>query len=230
MVFDLHNGDALSILSTLENDSVDLIIVDPPYRITTRGRGTSTTSGGMFAKKEVNNGKIFANNDLKINDWIHELYRVLKPDSHCYIMTNNKNIENYLSIIKGQSQFHYVKNLIWVKDNKITSQTYMSQFEYIIFLRKGKHKKINNCGTSDVLQIPNKKTKDGNGNNLHDTEKPVDLMKILVENSSNVGDVVLDCFMGIGSTGVACKELDRAFIGVELDENYYTIAKNRMEE
>ena len=70
--------------------------------------------------------------------------------------------------------------------------------------------------------------KDANGKNLHDTEKPVDLMKILVENSSNEGYVDLDPFMGIGSTGIACKKLNRNFIGIELDEKYFNIAKERI--
>ena len=70
--------------------------------------------------------------------------------------------------------------------------------------------------------------KDTNGKNLHDTEKPVDLMNILVENSSNKGDVVLDPFMGIGSTGIASKKLNRNFIGIELDEKYFNIAKERI--
>ena len=56
----------------------------------------------------------------------------------------------------------------------------MSQFEYILFFRYGKVSKINKCGTADIIRIPNKKTKDENGNNLHDTEKPVELMKILI--------------------------------------------------
>ena len=129
----------------------------------------------------------------------------------------------------SKSKFHYIKNLIWVKDNKIMGQTYMSQFEYIIMLRKGKHKRINNCRTSDVLQIPNKKMKDENNKTVHDTEKPVDLMKILIENSSNVGDVVFDPFMGIGATGLAATITGRDFIGAEIDERYFNIAKDRIE-
>lgn len=103
----------------------------------------------------------------------------------------------------------------------------MSQFEYVIFLRKGKGIKINNCGTSDILSFPNKKTKDENGNNLHDTEKPIGLMKVLIENSSKEQDIVLDPFMGIGSTCLACKELNRRFIGCELDDQYFEVAKSR---
>lgn len=221
----LYCGDSLELLKSIDDESIDLVVTDPPYKITARGNGGN--SGGMFQKKEVNNGKVFEHNDINIEDWIEEIYRVLKQDTHCYIMTNNKNIFHYLQEV-DKTKFHYIKNLIWVKDNKIMGQTYMSQFEYIIMIRKGKHKRINNCGTSDVLNIPNKKLKDENNKTIHDTEKPVDLMKILIENSSNEGDIVLDPFMGIGSTCIASKILNRQYIGFELDENYYNIANNRL--
>lgn len=65
-----------------------MIFTDPPYKITARGNGGN--SGGMFQKKEVNNGKVFEVNDLEIEDWLPKFYEVLKDDSHCYIMTNNK--------------------------------------------------------------------------------------------------------------------------------------------
>jgi site-specific DNA-methyltransferase (adenine-specific) len=100
----------------------------------------------------------------------------------------------------------------------------MDSHEYIIFCRKGKAVKINNCGTKSVLEISNVKNK------AHPTEKPVELMKILVGNSSQPKEVVLDPFMGVGSTGVACKELGRSFIGFEIDENYFNIAKERIEK
>ena len=221
----VYCNDSLKLLKEIENESIDLIITDPPYKITARGNGGN--SGGMFQKKEVNNGKVFANNDIDISDWIEDLYRILKPNSHCYIMTNNKNIYHYLDVI-DKTKFHYIKNLIWVKDNKIMGQTYMSQFEYIIMLRKGKHKRINNCGTSDVLQIKNKKLKDENNKTIHDTEKPIELMKILIENSSNEGEIVLDPFMGIGSTCIASKELNRNYLGFEINKKYFNIAQERI--
>ena len=96
-------------------------------------------------------------------------------------MTNHVNLQEMLNVCT-ENRFHFTKSLIWKKDNKIMGQWYMSQFEYILFFRKGKAKKINNCGTADVLDIPNIKTKDINGKNLHDTEKPIELMKILIEN------------------------------------------------
>ena len=223
----LHKGDSLDIMKDIPDESIDLIVTDPPYKITARGNGGN--SGGMFQKKEVNNGKVFKNNDIDISDWINEVYRVLKPQSHCYIMTNNKNIYHYLDVINNKSEFNYIKNLIWVKDNKIMGQTYMSQFEYIIMLRKGSHKKINNCGTSDIINVPNKKLKGTDGKAIHDTEKPVDLMKILIQNSTNENQIVLDPFMGIGSTGVACLNTNRKFIGIELDDTYFEVAKYRIE-
>jgi len=229
------NDNAIDILDRMiaKEYKVDLLITDPPYKITARGNGGN--SGGMFQKKEVNNGKIFKTNDLEIEDWLPKFYNVLKDDSHCYIMTNNKNITNYLKVISEmffngdkKQKFHFIKNLIWVKDNKIMGQTYMSQFEYIIMLRKGKHKRINNCGTSDDISIKNKKMKDEHKKTIHDTEKPIDLMKVLIENSSKENDVVFDPFMGIGSTVIASNETNRQYIGVELDEHYYNIANERL--
>lgn len=226
-MIDIKNGDCLELMKNIPDNSIDMILTDPPYKITARGNGGN--SGGMFQKKEVNNGKVFKVNDLEIEDWLPEFYRVLKDRTHCYIMTNNKNITHYLSVINS-SPFHFIKNLIWVKDNKIMGQTYMSQFEYVIMLRKGKHKRINDCGQSDVLQIPNKKMKNLEGKTIHDTEKPTKLNEILISNSTNEGEIVLDPFMGIGGCGVACANTNRNFIGMELDENYFEIAKERIDK
>ena len=124
--------------------------------------------------------------------------------------------------------FKFVKCLIWDKGNKICGRYYMGCYEYILLFRKGGDRPINNCGTPDIIFLPIKKLKDNNGNNLHDTEKPVDLMKILIENSSTENELVLDPFMGIGSTGVACVNANRNFIGIELDEKYFNIAKERI--
>ena len=65
---------------------------------------------------------------------------------------------------------------------------------------------------------------------MHPTQKPTDLLEIFINQSTNENDVILDCFMGSGSTGVACMNTNRKFIGIELDENYFNIAKQRTEE
>lgn len=223
----IYNTDAIKIMREMGDNSIDLIIIDPPYKTTKRGISKKTTTGGLVRSELGKQGKIFKYNDIKPQEYIPELYRVLKEGSHCYIMTNHVNLQEMINVAT-ESGFHFIKCLIWDKGNKIMGQCYMSQFEYILFLRKGRHKKINNCGTSDILSIPNKKTKDEDGNNLHDVEKPVELMKILVENSSSEKDIVLDCFMGIGSTGIACAITNRDFIGIEIDKNYFDIAKKRI--
>ena len=220
------NENAIEFMKTLGNESIDLIVTDPPYKVTPKG--CAGNSGGMMTTKETMKGKIFKHNDIKPIDYIPEFYRLLKDGSHCYIMTNHVNLQEMLNVAT-ECGFHFIKSLVWNKGNKIMGRFYMSQFEYILFFRKGKGKKINKCGTADILNVPNKKTKDENGKNLHDTEKPVELMKILVENSSQVGELVLDPFVGVGATAIACKELDRQYIGVELDEHYYNIAVNRID-
>lgn len=224
--YKLYNNDCIKLMKKMKSESIDLIVTDPPYKTTKRG-GTGN-SGGMCKKKEFSNGNGgFKHNDIKPKQYMSEFYRVLKEGSHCYIMTNHVNLQEMLNVAT-ESGFHFIKCLIWDKGNKIMGQCYMSQFEYILFLRKGKHKKINNCGTSDILSVPNKKTKDENGKNLHNVEKPVQLMKILIENSSNEKDIILDPFMGIGSTGIACVELNRNFVGIEIDEHYFNIAVDRI--
>lgn len=220
------NENAIEFMKALGNESIDLIVTDPPYKVTPKG--CAGNSGGMMTTKETMKGKIFKHNDIKPIDYIPEFYRLLKDGSHCYIMTNHVNLQEMLNVAT-ECGFHFIKSLVWNKGNKIMGRFYMNQFEYILFFRKGKGKKINKCGTADILNVPNKKTKDENGKNLHDTEKPVELMKILVENSSQVGELVLDPFVGVGATAIACKELDRQYIGVELDEHYYNIAVNRVD-
>ena len=222
----LFNVDCRQLFPNIKDSSIDLIATDPPYKITSRGNAGNT--GGMLVNKQSMRGKIFTHNDINCEEYAKEFYRVLKDGSHCYVMTNHINLIHMLNTFTGVG-FHFIKSLIWDKGNKIMGRYYMSQFEYILFFRKGKGVPINNCGTSDILSIPNKKTKGEDGKNLHDTEKPVALMQILIENSTQEGNIVLDPFMGIGSTGIACKASKRHFIGIELDTQYFQIAKERIE-
>ena len=223
----LINGNCLDTLKNIPSESIDLIVTDPPYPTTSRGNAGN--SGGMLQKDINKKGKVFTYNNINCKEYAPEFYRLLKDGSHCYVMTNHINLIDMLNTFTDVG-FHFIKSLIWNKGNKIMGQYYMSQYEYILFFRKGKGKKINNCGTSDILSIPNKKTKDKDGKNIHDTEKPIELMEVLVNNSSQENELVLDPFMGVGSTGVACIKNNRNFIGIEIDENYFTIAKSRLEE
>lgn len=142
-------------------------------------------------------------------------------------MTNNVNLIEMLNELTSVG-FHFVKSLIWEKNNKICGRYYMGCYEYILLFRKGGDRPINNPNTPDILRVPINKMKDSDGSNIHDTEKPVELMKILIENSSNKGDIILEPFAGTGSTLMAAKELERNFIGFEIDEKYYNVSKNRL--
>ena len=217
----IYNMDCMEGMKLIPDNSIDLVVTDPPYKTTSRGSSGGT--GGILKDKLNMKGMVFEHNSIKFSEWLPELYRVLKERSHAYIMTNNKNLKDMLIEIENVN-FEIFKTLIWAKNSPITNMYYMDSHEYIIFCRKGKAKRINNCGTKSVLNIDNVKNKQ------HPTEKPIDLIKIFIENSSQENEIVLDPFMGAGSTAMACKELKRNFIGFELDKQYYDIANKRISE
>lgn len=217
----LINGNCLDYFEKIPNDSIDLIVTDPPYKCISGGKPhLKSQPSGILSK---NDGKIFKENNISETEWFPELYRILKPNSHCYVMTNTINLESYLHIARTVG-FGLHNVLIWQKNNCTPNRWYMKNCEYILFLRKGAAKTINNVGSKTVHQFNNIV-----GNKLHPTEKPVELMKLYISNSSKIGDIVLDPFMGSGSTGVAAKELNRKYIGIELDTEYYNIAKERID-
>ena len=223
----LYNMDYKQLTKSLPNESIDLIVTDPPYKTT--ARGCSGTMGGYWKEEKAKKGIIFDNNDIDCKDYFPEFYRILKDGTILYIMCNNVNLQHFL--IQGtKAGFKFVKSIIWEKGNKICGRYYMGCYEYILLFRKGKDRPINHCGTPDILNIPIKKLKDNNGKNLHDTEKPTELMEILIKNSSNENEIVLDPFMGIGKTGIACKHLKRKFIGNDIDTNFFKIAKELIDK
>lgn len=224
-MIDLRCENCLTAIKNMPDMCIDLIVTDPPYKLTSRG--CSGTMGGYWKEEKAKKGVIFDNNSISCKEYLPEFYRILKNKSILYLMCNNTNLQEMINVAT-QSGFKFVKSLIWEKGNKICGRYYMNCFEYILLFRKGGDKPIKNCGTPDILKVPIKKQKDINGKNLHNTEKPVELMKILIENSSDENDIILDPFMGIGSTGIASKELNRNFIGIELDEKYYKIACERI--
>lgn len=220
----LMQGDCLELMKDIPDGSVDLIITDPPYKTITGGNSNGVNSKrpkGMLS----GNRKLFKFQNMKDYLWISELYRVLKDGTHCYVFTNSLNLQDMLNeATKSGFKVHNI--LVWEKNNCTPSQYYMKNCEYVIFLRKGKAKWINNIGDSKTVHKFNNII----GAKIHPTEKPVGLIEFYVKNSSNPNDVVLDPFMGSGTTGVACVNTNRNFIGMELDEKYFKIAKERIEK
>lgn len=221
----IYNEDCLEGMKRIPDNYIDLICTDVPYKLTSRG--SSGTMSGYWAGEKAKKGIVFDNNNIEIEDYLPQFYRVLKDGTHCYIMCNHLNLPHFIDVI-NKSDFHFIKCLIWDKQSKICGRYYMGQFEYIIMLRKGKERTINNCGTSDIISIPLKRTKDANGNNIHDSEKPISLMAVLINNSSNENEIVLDPFMGSGTTALAAIRNKRNYIGFELQKEYVNIANERI--
>jgi site-specific DNA-methyltransferase (adenine-specific) len=225
--------DCLEGMKQIPDNSIDLIVTDPPYKIVEGGCSnkavTINACGGILNKHDGDNielvkkGKIFTHNEIEFKEWLPEIYRVLKKQSHCYIMINGRNLaELQMEAEKVGFRFHNI--IVWDKGNATPNKWYMQRLEFILFMFKGEAKNINNMGTTTLLQVPNIKR----GTKLHPTEKPVDLMKILIENSSKKNDIVLEPFAGCGSTLLACKETGRNFIGFELDKHYCELAEKRI--
>ena len=219
--YSLLLGDCLERMKEIPDNSVELCVSDIPYKLTGGGKGDG-------AKSKRPKGILSDNTQLmqvpNFEDWLPELYRVMKDGSHIYLMCNFKNLNDLMnkSLAVG---FKHINLLVWEKNNCTPSQFYMKNCEYTLLLRKGKSKYINDIGGSKTVHKFNNII----GNKVHPTEKPEELMKFYVENSSNKGDTVLDMFMGCGSTGVACLNTNRSFIGIELDDNYFNVAKDRID-
>lgn len=220
--YSLLLGDCLERMKEIPDVSVDLCVSDIPYKLTGGGKGDGANSKRPKGILEDNSQLMEV---PKFEDWLPELYRVMKNGTHLYLMCNFKNLNDLMnkSLAVG---FKHINLLVWEKNNCTPSQFYMKNCEYALLLRKGASKYINDIGGSKTVH----KFENIIGNKVHPTEKPVDLMEFYVKNSSNVGDTVLDMFMGSGSTGVACVNTNRKFLGIEMDEGYFNIAKNRIED
>ena len=216
----LMQGDCLERMKEIPDGSVDLCVSDIPYKLTGGGKGD-----GANSKRPK--GILQDNTQLmkvpKFKDWLPELYRVMKDGTHVYLMCNFLNLNQLMNDVQ-EVGFKMINLLVWEKNNCTPSQFYMKNCEYTLLIRKGKSKYIKNIGASKTVH----KFDNLIGNKVHPTEKPIELMQFYVENSSNESDVVLDMFMGSGTTGVACINTDRKFIGIEMDEKYFEISKTRI--
>ena len=219
MTCTLIHGDCLEEMKKLADDGVkvDMICTDPPYLMNYKtGRRRDKTHD--FCKPIAND----TNFEL-IKDIMPLLFELLNQGGAIYMFCN----ANHIDYFKQQIEQHFtLKNiLIWVKNNWSAGDlkgTYAKQTEFILYAVKGRHI-LNGARDTDTLYY-NRVV----GNmQLHQNQKPVDLCKYLINKSSNENDTVLDCFMGSGSTGVACLQTNRNFIGIELEEKYYNIAKKR---
>ena len=201
-------GDCLQIMKTYPHNCIDLILTDPPY-------GDNVAYGW--------NNKIIKNNEnplINCNALI-EMYRILKQNRSLYIFTNWKHYPFLTEFIIRYTKFNIRHLIVWKKHNFGLGWAFRHQYELILVLEKGKPK-YNLTDFSDVQTSSHI-----NHNKLnHPHQKPLDLLKKIILHSSKEGDLILDPFAGSGSTCKACNELNRKWIGIELDERWIDTIKS----
>lgn len=219
MQFQLHNQDALKFLTSLSSESTDLIITDPPYESLEKYRAIGTTTRLKKSKASSNEWfKIFPNSKFKI--LLSELFRVLRKNKHLYIFCDKETMFQLVPIAE-EAGFKFWKPLIWDKVSIGMGYHYRCRYEFILFFEKGK-RKLNNLSVPDILE--HKRIRNG-----YPTEKPVSLLEVLINQSSDELDVVLDPFMGSCSTGVAAIKNNRSFVGIDIATKACCLGQRRLE-
>jgi site-specific DNA-methyltransferase (adenine-specific) len=228
---ELYNDDCLKILPTLEEDSIDMVLVDLPY--------------GQTACKW--------DSIIDLEKMWKQLNKVCKPTTAMVFFTTTK-FGNTL-INSNPKQFRY--DLVWEKSvavgflNARKMPLRSHEMMYVFYEKlptynpqktEGKPYKRNNIITGEAYgltnhnniinnkgdRFPTSVIKTSSKRNKHPTAKPVELCEWLIKSYSNENDTVLDFTMGSGTTGVACKNLNRKFIGIEMDEAYFKICEQRL--
>ena len=212
----IYNEDCLVGMKRISGGSVDLIVTDPPYLI----NYSRHVKGHRFENKILND-----NNPELISKYIKECYRILKNNSAMYMFTSHKTVDFFKQELENTG-FNVKNMIIWDKQRQgmgDTSTVFGFQYELIFFVSKGQPK-IRGKRLSDIWSFP----KVVGRNQVHQNQKPIELIERCVTKHSNEGDVVFDGFMGSGTTAIACINTNRNYIGFELDEEYYNLANERI--
>lgn len=233
----LINGDCLEALRSIDGDSVDLILTDPPYNL------------GLFMKERATNLKALRDNyfgaagwdNLEYDQWnesmdsfFDEAGRVMKPGGSMVVFMAVIKVESIIAQAVKHG-FYYKTTGTWHKQNPMPRNMNLhfvnSTESWIYFTYGARVGTFNNEGkvVHDYFESP-VTPKSERRYGKHPTQKPIALMDFFVEKLSNPGDLVLDPFMGSGSSGVSAIRNGRRFIGIELEETYYDIATNRIQD
>ncbi len=208
--FWLMKGDCLERMKEIESGSVDMILTDISY-----GEVNQKSSGLRALDKGVADEC-----SIDLDEMILECIRICKGSF--YIFCGTQQISVIVTLFKHNKLTTRVG--CWEKSNPSPmngTKLWLSGMEFCVFARKPKAVFNEHCKKA-LWRHPSGKSK------IHPTQKPTALMEQLILASSNEGETVLDFTMGSGTTGVACKNLNRNFIGIEMDDNYFEISKNRI--
>lgn len=223
-VVDLRMGDCYKLLKHIPTKSIDFVLTDPPYDLENHGGGKSN----LATKTHLNHGHIdFISNSFDMEKIFQEIERICKV-VNLVVFCSNKQISKIMSYWENKK--YSVSLMVWDKPNPLPfgNGKYISNLEFIIYVR-GKNAPFNNTGFENQLKTfryyppsPNQR--------LHPTEKPIQMLERLIKNHSNEGNTILDMFMGSCTTGIACINTNRNFIGIEIDSNFFDISKKRIQE
>ncbi|MEK6884180.1 MAG: DNA methyltransferase [Nanoarchaeota archaeon] len=211
--FRLEQQDAIDFLKTIGSDSVDLFITDPAYESLEKHRKIGTTT--RLTKQWFD---IFPN--TRYTDLFTEMFRVLKNNRHCYVFCDQET----MFVIKPIAEacgFKWKKALIWDKVAIGMGYTFRAQHEMIVYLEKGK-RKLNSNSISDVLSYKRISKSD------YPTQKPIDLAKVLINQSTFPGELIMDPFMGSGFVGVGSLQEKRLFWGNDISPVAYSLSSAKM--
>jgi DNA modification methylase len=217
----LYQGDCLEIMPTL--GKVDAVVTDPPYKVTSGGFGNLEGGFSGWIKDAYDNKGSIVSCDLDWIDWLPAVFKICADKAHCYVFTNDRNLPQAWDAAE-KSGFVFHRLLTWNKKTALPNRWYIQNCEFVLFMRRGKAFPIQKCGSMALQTVFQK------DESAHPTEKPVELIRLYIENSTQSGGTVFDPFMGSGTTGVACAKLGRKFIGIELEPKYFDIACKRIED
>lgn len=211
--FTLHLGDCIQVLSGMTESSVDLVVTDPPYFLPAKHYATRREFPRTLS-------------DLSALEFFYfevfkQFARILKPTGVVYMFCDGQSYPVFFSC-----GYRFSKNLrpiVWDKQNSINGYSWRHQHELILFAEMDESPNVA-TGDGDIIRFKAVSIDDRD----HPAEKPVGLIKKLIKKSTSVGQIVLDPFTGSGSTGEACAELGRYFIGIEKERDYYDLAMQRI--
>lgn len=245
---ELIHADVLEAMATIDNESVDFVFADPPYFLSNDGFTVKSGKSVSVNKGEWDKSSGFIQDVDFHRKWIAECLRVLKPNGTLAISGTYHSIYK-CGFILQEMEARIINELIWFKPNgapALAGRNFTASHETLIWAaksQKSKHvfnyadskswvspqDKLLNSGKQmrSVWSIPTTPKRE-KLNGIHPTQKPLELLRRMVALCSEKGDLVLDPFCGSGTTAIACLELGRNFIGIDLDEGHLELARKRI--